>query len=119
MSAPAVVESHAELVAQINIEHERAFGAVREALSHAKRAGELLLQAKAAVGHGAWLPWLAANVPFGQRAARGYMRLAGHWNELQAKTATVADLTLRDALVLLAEPGPEAPGAAPTWLPPA
>jgi hypothetical protein len=38
------------LAAEINIEHERAFGKAREALDHARRAGELLLQAKVTVG---------------------------------------------------------------------
>ncbi len=32
----------AALAAQINAEHERAFGKAREALEHARRAGELL-----------------------------------------------------------------------------
>jgi Protein of unknown function (DUF3102) len=92
------------LAAEINAEHEAAFGKAREAIEHARRAGELLLEAKAAVGHGKWLPWLKANCHFGERTAQGYMRLASQWDRLQAKSATVADLGLRDALALLAEP---------------
>jgi hypothetical protein len=33
-------DSNAALAAEINAEHERAFGKAREALEHAKRAGE-------------------------------------------------------------------------------
>lgn len=85
-------------------EHEHAYGKAREALEHARRAGELLIEAKAVVEHGQWLPWLATNVPFSERTAQGYMRLASRWPELEAKSATVADLPLRAALKALAEP---------------
>lgn len=91
------------LAIEINAEHLAAVGKARQALEHARRAGELLLQAKAAVGHGGWLPWLAANVKFSERTAQAYMRLAAGWDQL-AKSAVVADLPLRDALGLLAEP---------------
>lgn len=111
MSAPAVVENQSDLSAEINTEHQLAYGKAREALEHARRAGELLIQAKAGLPHGSFGPWLALNFNFSDRTARGYMRLASHWNELQAKTATVADLPLPDALRVLteiAEPGPAA-----------
>lgn len=89
---------------EINAEHERAYGKAREALEHARRAGELLLQAKAGMQHGEWLPWLTAHCSFSERTAQGYMRLARDWDKLQSKSATVADLGLRDALDLLAAP---------------
>lgn len=92
------------LAADIRREHEHAYGKAREALEHARRAGELLIEAKSVVEHGQWLPWLAANVPFSERTAQGYMRLASRWSELEAKSATVADLPLRAALKALAEP---------------
>src|SRR5688572_32359582 len=77
------------LAAEINAAHARAFGKAREALEHARRAGELLLQAKAAVGHGQWLPWLKTHCSsFSERTSQGYMRLAKHWDEIQAKSAT-------------------------------
>ncbi len=93
----------AVLAAQINTEHQAAFSKAREALEHARRAGELLLQAKADVGHGAWLPWIEANCKFSVRTAQGYIRLAQGWETLQAKSATVAHLGLREALGLLAD----------------
>ncbi len=99
-SAKAIQQSVAD---EINAEHEAAFGKAREALEHARRAGELLLLAKAELEHGAWLPWLGANCKFSARTAQGYIRLAQGWETLQAKSATVAHLGLRDALDLLAE----------------
>jgi hypothetical protein len=63
----------------------------------------LLLEAKAALKHGEWLPWLKAHVAFSERTAQAYMRLASGWDRL--KSATAADLGLRDALALLREPG--------------
>jgi hypothetical protein len=107
-----------DLAAEICVEHERAYGKAREALEHARRAGELLLEAKARAGHGGWLGWLQANVPFSERTAQGYMRLARQWDALQGKSATVADLGLREALALLAAPAePTTPDPAPAAAP--
>ena len=92
------------LALEINAEHERAYGKAREALEHARRAGDLLIQAKAEMPHGDFGPWLTSNCRFSDRTARAHMRLARHWEQLQAKTATVADLGLSKALALLGEP---------------
>jgi len=103
VNAPAPIL--ATLPAKINAEHEAAFGKAREALEHARRAGELLLEAKAALKHGEWLPWVRSNCDFSERTAAAYMRLSREWSTLKLKSATaVADLPLRDALQLLAEP---------------
>jgi hypothetical protein len=42
----------AALAGQINAEHEQVEAAAQAALGHARAAGELLLQAKARIGHG-------------------------------------------------------------------
>jgi hypothetical protein len=90
---------NADLAAQINAEHGTTlFGKAREALEHARRAGELLLQAKGSLGHGEWLPWIEANCKFSSRTAQGYMRLASRWESLRDKSATVSHLELPDAL---------------------
>jgi hypothetical protein len=90
----------ANLATPICAEHEAARTSVRQAVAHAIRAGELLLQAKAQLEHGAFGPWLAANVGFSERTARGYMRLAGLD---ESKRQRVADLSLREALASLAQ----------------
>ena len=92
------------LAADINTEHAAAYGKAREALQHARRAGELLIEAKVGLSHGEWLPWLRAHCDFSERTAQGYMRLASRWPELESKSATAADLPLRNALKALAEP---------------
>jgi hypothetical protein len=50
-------------------------------------------------------PWLKQHCPrIAERTARSYMRLAGNWAQLNLKSATVADLTINEALALLAAP---------------
>lgn len=40
------------------------------------RIGELLARKKRELGHGKWLPWVKANLPFDSRIASSYMRTA-------------------------------------------
>jgi hypothetical protein len=65
-----------DLAAEINRESELAERAWSSALRHAIRAGELLIQAKAQVRHGKWLPWLRENFERSERTAQLYMSLA-------------------------------------------
>lgn len=95
----------ATLAVEINAEHEAAENHARKAIEHARAAGDKLLLAKAGVAHGQWLPWLSANCPrLAERTAQAYMKLARNWATLQRKSATVADLTINDALKLLTGP---------------
>jgi hypothetical protein len=104
------------LAAQINAEHDAAERTARKAIDHARAAGEKLLLAKAQVEHGQWLPWLAGNCPaIAERTARAYMRLARNWAQLNLKSATVADLTINDALKLLNAPDSDS-DPLETWL---
>jgi hypothetical protein len=104
MSSIEVVQSGlAELGAQIAAEHEGAQNAAASALLHAKEAGLLLLRAKGMLPHGAWLPWLRDQCQIPERTAQAYMRIARRWEELE-KSATVADLTFREADRLLSQP---------------
>src|SRR5262245_28299414 len=96
-----------QLAAKINEAHAEAEAAIQAGLLRARTVGEMLLAAKAQLPHGEWLPWLAANVAFAERTARAYMRVAKRWGELEAKSATVADLTFRYGLQLLAAPKDE------------
>jgi ParB-like chromosome segregation protein Spo0J len=99
-----IVPTLVDLAARINEEHQLAETAFREGLTHAKAAGELLLQAKAKCQHGEWLPWLKANVSFSERTARNYIRVADRWGELVAlNRQRVADLSYRDAINLLTD----------------
>lgn len=84
-----------DIASEIRSEHDAAQRSASEAVAHATRAGELLLEARAVLPHGQFLPWLAANVEFGERTAQGYMKLAKLTDE---KRNAVADLSLRGAL---------------------
>jgi hypothetical protein len=89
------------LAVEIRTEVDAAEADFQSAVQHAIRAGELLIDAKAQVKHGGWLPWLEANFPLSERTARNYMRMA-------EKSATVADLpTIREAVALLTVPKPD------------
>ena len=86
------------LATEIRHEVEQAEADFQSSVKHAIRAGELLSEAKGQVGHGHWLPWLAANFPAGVRTAQGYMRLA----ENAADAQRVAHLGIGGALKHLA-----------------
>lgn len=64
------------IAARIKDEFRAAEGAQQEALQGYRTVGRLLIEAKAGLKHGEWLPWLKANVPFSERHARRYMDLA-------------------------------------------
>lgn len=95
--------------AEINKHHALAQRAAGEAVEHAREAGKLLLQMKAGMEHGQWLPWLAANVSVSERQARRYMRAAQGRPEIR-KSATVTDLKPQLPAAVAAWP-------VPTWQP--
>lgn len=88
---------------QIRQEHEAVLAAIRKGLTHARNVGELLIQAKAQVAHGGWTDWIAQNCPFSKRSAENYMRIAEHWSEIVEKAQSIADLTINEALALIAK----------------
>lgn len=65
--------------------------------------GKRLLEAKAQLGHGEWLPWLRDKVDISERSAQNFMRLAREYS----KSAEIADLGASKALALLALPESE------------
>jgi hypothetical protein len=69
----------------------------------------LLIEAKAKVEHGDWLPWVEANLDFGERQAEKYARLASGWVQLPDQIRTGCshlNIGLHGALKLLAKPKP-------------
>lgn len=65
--------------------------------------GKRLLEAKAQLSHGEWLPWLRDRVDLSERSAQNFMRLAREYS----KSAEIADLGASKALALLALPESE------------
>ncbi len=101
-----------DLAHRINAEHTEIGRALKAGIEHAIVAGELLIEAKRQLKHGQWLPWLREHCQISERTASLYMRLARHKVELEAKSATVADLTVNDAIALLAPPTEQDPSMA-------
>lgn len=95
-----------DLARRINDEHDQCAEAARSTLDHALNAGALLTQAKGQIPHGQWGNWLRAHCTVSERTAQLYMKLARAWPAwLEAhKTATIADLSMTQAVALLAAP---------------
>ena len=70
MSELAGSNSLADLAARIRIEHRAASDKLSELLAHAMAAGDLLIEAKAQIPHGQWLPWLKDRVDISERTAQ-------------------------------------------------
>lgn len=65
--------------------------------------GQRLIEAKAMLPHGEWLPWLTEQVEFSERQAQRFMKLAQEW----ANPTALSDLGATKALALLALPPEE------------
>lgn len=95
-------------VEQINLEHQLANSKASEAVQHATNCGLMLLQVKASLNHGEWLPWLkqqqeSGTIEFSDSTAKRYMRVASnrsHVTDLEAPS-------IRAALELLSDREPE------------
>jgi hypothetical protein len=75
--------------------------AIRQHFAAIVEIGESLLRAKEIAGHGNFLPWLAAEFRWSERAAQDYMAIAKHF---QGKSASFADLNLSTARALIKAP---------------
>ena len=82
----------------------------QEILDAKRRGGEAILtigrcltEAKQAIPHGEWLPWLNERVELSERAAQRFMRLSREWSNPTA----LSDLGATKALALLALPADE------------
>ena len=61
---------------EINEAHRLARSSAETAVEHAIRCGQLLLEKKAAMRHGEWIPWIEANCEFDRFSAAKYMKAA-------------------------------------------
>ena len=73
--APVPESGLDRLAREVRAEIEQAERAFESAVEHAVRAGEKLIEAKALLKHGEWLPWLA-EVGIPARRAQEYIRVA-------------------------------------------
>lgn len=104
LAPPILATSPADLAAQIHHHHEQACLSMRDALTHAITAGQLLHQAKLTIEHGAWGSWLAEHFPDSDRTARQYMQLAEARRETPEVLDDLPEPTLNAALKAIARP---------------
>lgn len=98
IATPSTALSLPDIAAQIR-------GELRAGALHAAAAGTLLTQAKAALPHGEWLPWLAEHCQMSDRVAQNYMRLAKKMAALSgSNTNRDSYLPIGKALKQLATP---------------
>ena len=84
-------------IEKVNALHAEIGGHAETMIGKAIEIGELLTTQKAALPHGAWIPWAEANLAFGVKMAQKYMRVA-------ANGERVIHLdSIRDAVKLLSE----------------
>jgi hypothetical protein len=86
------------LASRINAEHDAATASFNTGLEHALTCGRLLIEAKAKIPHGAWLPWLEKNCTVSTRMSQIYMRVAKETPQLGSNAKRVADFSLRQAI---------------------
>lgn len=91
------LQSMSDHAQKIMLHHNAAHVAANSAISHAKEAGRLLLEVKAALPHGEFTPWIEANLPVTARQAQRYMQAAqGRELVRRSKSDTVSYLTCND-----------------------
>lgn len=101
--------------AAIRREHEAVNRAIAEGLAHAREAGRLLTEDQTLIPYGGWGTYVEQDCGLSRSTAAGYMRVYRRWAELEPHVQRVAQLPLRAALALLAEPRPEPEVAAPAF----
>ena len=99
-------------VEQINLEHQLANSKASEAVQHATNCGLMLLQVKANLSHGDWLPWLQATIDRGElkvglRQSRKYMQLAAN---MHCEAHLLEAPSINAALELLSDKEPDEQG---------
>lgn len=78
MTVEVIQLSLLDLAEEANREYALAYEARDDAVRHALACGAALLDAKAQVGHGNWLPWVAENFDGSEDTAERFMRLAAN-----------------------------------------
>lgn len=73
-----------DLIGTINREHTLAYQRAVEALEHAIRCGEALIEAREIVPEGEWLEWCETNLNLGTGTLHRYIRVATYKQELFA-----------------------------------
>jgi hypothetical protein len=94
--------SLADLRERLKIEDAAVTASLKDGLTHAMAAGEILIVAKSngQLKHGEWLPWLE-SCGIAERKAQRYMRLARNRAAIEANPTPLSDLGISGAFGLL------------------
>ena len=103
-----LIDNMEVLIANINSEYQQFEDVSKRGLLHLRNVGEGLLKARPLCKHGQWLHWLSANCPaIAERTAQAAMQISRSWKVIEVKSASVADLTINEALKLIPPKLPE------------
>jgi len=89
-----VITARDRLAGEIRMAHAAVESGLRDALSQAKRAGDLLLKAKEEIAHGSFMPWVEEKCCFSHATANLYMRIAREWRRVAANSERITSLSL-------------------------
>jgi hypothetical protein len=92
---------YGDLADRINEAHGLSILHGSKAIEYAVQTGSLLLQAKAGLPHGKWLPFVRNHLTLSERTCQAYMRVAAR---VERNPQRVADSSIRGALKMLATP---------------
>ena len=94
--APIMGEAELEelAAAEINRLHGEVGEGLRLTVEKTIRIGELLIEQKAKLAHGDWIPWIKANLTFPVRTAQRYV--ACWQNREKLNTSSTTHLTIED-----------------------
>jgi hypothetical protein len=82
------------LAFDIRVAHGAVKTSMRESLTHARAAGELLIQAKGRIASKRFMDWVKKECQFSHSTANIYMRIAREWDRIEANSQCVANLGL-------------------------
>jgi len=94
-----------QIARDIGRAYEQCKQAFQAGAGYTRQAGVLLIEARKQVEGHNWLAWLSDNVPFTERTAQRYIRIAEDWDRLSAESDSPSHLGVREALNLLADTG--------------
>lgn len=110
--SPDAVQARLDaLAAGARAEHTLAQQALGKFVSHAIRCGELLLDIKELLPHGAFQPWVREHFPASYDTAAAYMRVARNRSKVERAQPT----SLRQALAAIAPPKREQSARPAYW----
>jgi Protein of unknown function (DUF3102) len=107
-----------DIAHRIRNEHSAACAGIKVTVAHALAAGDLLIEAKAQLKHGQWLPWLKEHCEISERTAQNYMRLAKNRDAIAKSAEDCAFASIDGAIKSLIQNAAPVPVSAEPPRPP-